>query len=107
MRARVVRVVKERLAGGWQTCPRPLDPDRRDGFVDQIAEFAVHAARQEAVDAGVGPESAVAVADVGFPVLWAITWQRVVDLSQQGHPRRGRPPLKCCRVTLDDGLPYG
>ena len=52
-----------------------LDSDRRGPLVDRIAEFAVHAARQEAVDARVTPKSGVAIAGDGFPVLWAITWR--------------------------------
>ena len=52
-----------------------LDSGRRGSFVDRIAEFAVHAARQEAVDAQVTPKSGVAIAEDGFPVLWAITWR--------------------------------
>lgn len=52
-----------------------LPLQRRQALVDQIAEFAIHAARQEAVDAQVTSESTAAVADDGFPVLWAITWR--------------------------------
>jgi hypothetical protein len=52
-----------------------LARNRRARLVDQIAEIAIHAARQEAVDAGVHHETAVAVADNGFPFLWAITWR--------------------------------
>lgn len=48
---------------------------RRDRFVDQIAEFAIHAARQEAVDAAVTPGTTAAVADDGFPILWAVAWR--------------------------------
>ena len=52
-----------------------LEKNRRQGLVGQIAEFAVHAARQKAVDARVTPESAVAMAEDGFPILWATTWR--------------------------------
>jgi aminoglycoside phosphotransferase (APT) family kinase protein len=52
-----------------------LAGNRRARLVEQIAEFAIHAARQEAVDAGVHHETAVAIAEDGFPFLWAITWR--------------------------------
>jgi hypothetical protein len=46
----------------------------RVGFVDKLIEFAVRAARAEAVDAGVTPDTAV-VSVTGYPVLWAVTWR--------------------------------
>jgi thiamine kinase-like enzyme len=52
-----------------------LDPARRERFVDQMAEFAIHEARHEAVEAGVTADTTTAVADNGFPFLWAITWR--------------------------------
>ena len=52
-----------------------LEPDRRAGFVDKMVEFAVHSARQDAEDYGVGPDTTTAVGDYGYPVLWGITWR--------------------------------
>lgn len=52
-----------------------LAKDRRERLVSQIAEFAIHAARQEVLDAGVIPETDSAVAEDGFPTLWAISWR--------------------------------
>ena len=46
----------------------------RVGFVDKLIEFAVRAARAEAVDQQVTADSP-AVTATGFPVLWAITWR--------------------------------
>lgn len=46
----------------------------RVGFVDKLIEFAVRAARAEAVQQQVTIDSA-ATSDTGFPVLWAITWR--------------------------------
>jgi hypothetical protein len=51
-----------------------LPSRRRRGFVDKMVEFAVHSARDEAVQAGVTPESA-AVDASGYPVLWGVTWR--------------------------------
>jgi Ser/Thr protein kinase RdoA (MazF antagonist) len=48
--------------------------DQRADLVDRLIEFAVHSARDEAVQASVTPESA-AVDSSGFPVLWAVTWR--------------------------------
>lgn len=61
-----------------------LVKSRRDHFVDQMAEFAIHAARQEAVDASVSPDTTTAVAANGFPILWAVAWrpERVLDIAQ-------------------------
>jgi hypothetical protein len=52
-----------------------LDHVRRERFVDQIAELAIHEARQEAVDAGITASSTKAVAPNGFPIMWAVTWR--------------------------------
>jgi hypothetical protein len=52
-----------------------LERGRRERFVDQIAEFAIHDARQEAVDAQVTAQSTKAVAENGYPTMWAITWR--------------------------------
>ncbi len=46
----------------------------RVGFVDKLIGFAVRAARAEAVDHRVTPDSP-AVTDTGYPVLWAVTWR--------------------------------
>jgi hypothetical protein len=48
---------------------------QRVGFVDRMIEFAVHSARQEAVEFAVNPDTQHAISDTGFPVLWAITWR--------------------------------
>jgi Ser/Thr protein kinase RdoA (MazF antagonist) len=52
-----------------------LPAARRAEVVDRMIEVAVHAARAEAVLAGVTPDSTDAVATDGYPVLWAITWR--------------------------------
>lgn len=46
----------------------------RVGFVDRLIEYAVRAARAEAVDHRVTPDSS-GVTDTGFPLLWAVTWR--------------------------------
>lgn len=46
----------------------------RVGFVDRLVEFAVRAARAEAVQHQVTVDTA-ATSDTGFPVLWAVTWR--------------------------------
>lgn len=54
-----------------------LDPDpvRRRAFVGQLAEFAIHEARQESIDAGITEDSTDAVDAAGYPVMWAVTWR--------------------------------
>jgi hypothetical protein len=47
----------------------------RAGFVDKMIELAVHGARDDAVRFGLTPETRSAVAESGFPVAWAVTWQ--------------------------------
>jgi hypothetical protein len=47
---------------------------RRVGFVDVMIEFAIHSARDEAVQGHLDPESA-AVDESGYPILWAVTWR--------------------------------
>ncbi len=50
---------------------------RRDraGFVDKMITFAVHDARAEAVESGVAPASAQAIAADGYPSMWGIAWR--------------------------------
>lgn len=48
---------------------------KKQEVVDRMIEVAVHAARAEAVSAGVTPQSNEAVDPTGYPVLWAITWR--------------------------------
>ena len=43
--------------------------------VDRMIEFAVHAARDEAVRYNVSPESPSAIAEDGFPIMWGIAWR--------------------------------
>jgi aminoglycoside phosphotransferase (APT) family kinase protein len=52
-----------------------LGREGKQTFVDQIAEFAIHASREEALNAGVTSLSTRAIDDDGYPVLWAITWR--------------------------------
>ena len=47
----------------------------RDGFVARVAEFAIHSAREEAVEHAVTQASGNAVDEAGYPVLWAIAWR--------------------------------
>jgi hypothetical protein len=65
-RARQLRLVLD----GYE-----LPASERVGFVDKMIEFATHAARWEAIEAGVVEESSEAVDESGFPVMWAITWR--------------------------------
>lgn len=51
-----------------------LGSDRRVGLVDRMVEFAIRAARDEAVQYAVGPET-LSPADDGFPITWAISWR--------------------------------
>lgn len=46
----------------------------RPGFVDDMIEFAIRTARDEAVAHEVGPETASPAPD-GYPVLWGVTWR--------------------------------
>ena len=39
-----------------------------------MVEFAIHSARDEAVQGNLGPESK-AVDESGYPVQWAVTWR--------------------------------
>lgn len=52
-----------------------LDVPERVGFVDKMAELAVHGARAEAVQYQVTPETTAAVAACGYPIMWAVTWR--------------------------------
>lgn len=56
------------LADGYE-----LERNRRLGLVDRMVEFAIRAARDEAVFHEVGPDTA-SPADDGFPIAWAISW---------------------------------
>ena len=47
----------------------------RDDLVDRLADVAIHGARHEAIAGGVTVDSTAAVADNGYPVLWAIAWR--------------------------------
>lgn len=51
-----------------------LDRADRDGFVNRMIEFAIRAARDEAVTYRVDPGSTSPAPD-GFPILWAVTWR--------------------------------
>ena len=41
----------------------------------RVAEFAIHSAREEAVEHAVTQGSGNAVDEAGYPVLWAIAWR--------------------------------
>jgi hypothetical protein len=43
-------------------------------LIDKMIEFAVHAARDEAIQGMVTPDSAPVDAS-GYPVLWGVTWR--------------------------------
>ena len=51
-----------------------LDRPQRRLIVDTMVEFALRAAREEAVEAEVGPQTA-SPSDHGYPLLWAVTWR--------------------------------
>jgi Ser/Thr protein kinase RdoA (MazF antagonist) len=57
------------LADGYE-----LPPADRAGLVDRMVEFAVRAAREEAVAYQVGPDTTSPASD-GFPIVWAIAWR--------------------------------
>lgn len=46
----------------------------RAGFVDRMIEFAIRAARDEAVSSDIDPDT-VSPSPNGFPLLWAVTWR--------------------------------
>jgi hypothetical protein len=52
-----------------------LDTSERVGFVDRLAEIAVHSARAESAQYQVTADTTDAVAASGYPVMWAITWR--------------------------------
>ncbi len=52
------------MADGYQ-----LDRERRESFVCGIAEFAIHSARQEAVDVDVTEGSTEAISNYRYPVM--------------------------------------
>jgi hypothetical protein len=52
-----------------------LPLNERDGFVARVAEYAIHSAREEAVEHSVTETSTSAVSQDGYPVLWAIAWR--------------------------------
>jgi Phosphotransferase enzyme family len=47
----------------------------RPALLDRLVEVPIHAARGEAIDGGVTPESTAGVTDDGYPLLWAIAWR--------------------------------
>ena len=51
-----------------------LERSARPGLVDRMIEFAIRSAREEAVAAGVTPDTPSPTED-GFPLLWAMTWR--------------------------------
>jgi hypothetical protein len=52
-----------------------LARDERESFVDCMAEYAIHSAREEAIEHAVRPGSTAAVNEAGYPVMWAIAWR--------------------------------
>jgi len=52
-----------------------LSLTERDGLVACMAEYAIHSAREEAVEHGVSQTSGQAVEETGYPVMWAIAWR--------------------------------
>lgn len=63
---------------GWLLDGYGLPSSRRRELVDRMIEVAVHAARHEAIDGGVGAtqvDDLVAVSGDGYPVMWAIAWR--------------------------------
>ncbi len=47
----------------------------RVGFVDKMIEFAVHSARNEAIEHKVTPDTTTGIADSGYPFVWGLTWR--------------------------------
>ncbi len=52
-----------------------LSLTERDGLVGCMAEYAIHSAREEAVEHGVNQASSRAVEETGYPIMWAIAWR--------------------------------
>jgi hypothetical protein len=52
-----------------------LPAARRADLVERLADVAAHAARHEAVNHAVTPDSTAAVDDDGYPILWGIAWR--------------------------------
>lgn len=48
---------------------------RREALVDRMIEVALTSAREEAVEYNVRPDTAGAVTESGYPLLWSITWR--------------------------------
>lgn len=40
-----------------------------------MVEFAVHSARNDAIEYNVTPETTSGIGDDGFPFVWGITWR--------------------------------
>lgn len=59
----------------------------RDGFVDKMVEFAVHSARNDAIEHNITPATENGIAADGFPFVWGITW-RVRSASWMLRNRR-------------------
>jgi hypothetical protein len=47
----------------------------RDELVDRLRDVAIHGARHEAIAEGVTIDSTAAVAENGYPILWAVAWR--------------------------------
>ncbi len=47
----------------------------RDDFTDKMITFAVHDARDQAVQTGITEETTSAVTSGGYPSAWAVTWR--------------------------------
>jgi hypothetical protein len=52
-----------------------LDRAEREDFCDRLLDVAVHSARAEVLLHGVTAQSAAAVAEDGYPIVWAIAWR--------------------------------
>jgi hypothetical protein len=52
-----------------------LEASDREAFVDRMAEFAVHCARQEAINEHITAEATDAVRADGYPIMWGVTWR--------------------------------
>lgn len=52
-----------------------LPARHRADFLDKMIEYAVHSAREDAIEANVTYETTSAISGGGYPVLWGITWR--------------------------------
>jgi aminoglycoside phosphotransferase (APT) family kinase protein len=84
-----------------------LPLSEREGLVASIAEFAIHSAREEAIEHGVKPTSNQAVDESGYPIMWAIAWWARSASWILRHHRVLEHYLTACTMTKPARLSPG